>query len=491
LKIIIPCVLLAIASFFPEKCGAQTDCSIPVQPVLNAVTVNPANGNVTLRWAPSPSPDIAAYIIYTYSNGAGLPVDTIKDPSATSHTYSTPATKYFSVTYVVAAHRNPNCTSPLSNHLNTIFAESSIDTCGNKISIKWNSYFGEPTPVVNYAVMSSANGSDFTQIAELPGNSTEFTFSNFNVNSQYSFFVEAKLEGGGNSRSNMTSVVTNMQRPPAWINADYATVEDNRIELSFTYDHDTEIKSFLLERQTGNGGFTALADINSSGNTLLYSDATADVSAVNRYRLSAMNSCAVPATVSNEASNIVLSVENASGVIQIKWNPCKQWNGKVDSYSLFAISGNNTINLAVTSDTSYTLNYNSIMYEVNSDRICFFVRASEMLNPYGINGSSVSQTECIVPVENIAVPDVFTPNGDLVNDLFKPVLSFVPTEYHLVITDRHGRIIFETGNGDASWDGSFNGSPVGQDVYLWHLKVRAPGGSVINRTGAVTVYFNR
>ena len=494
MKKIIPYLLLAVAFFYSQKSASQINCIIPSPPTLNFVTTNPANGDVTLSWIPNTSSDIDAYIIYTYNNDAGFSIDTIWNSAATSYTYSTSATKYFSVTYVVAAHRNPNCTSPLSNYLNTIFAEAEIDTCNRKIFIKWDKYFGEPIEVKSYAVMSSVNGNDFTQIAELTSDNTEFILENFIVNTQYNFFIEAKLENGENSKSNFASVFTEMQKPPAWINADYATVENNRIELSFTYDSDSEIKSFLLERQTENSGnFIELAKINSSGNTIRYSDDKANLSVVNHYRLSAINSCENPIITSNEATNIVLVVEIVNNTVHLKWNSYKQWNGFIYSYSIFAISGSNTTKIAEVpaTDTSYLLDYNSIMHDVNLGSICFFVSASEMSNPYGINGSTVSQHACITPVEVITVPNVFTPNNDLKNDLFKPVLSFIPSEYHLIITDRQGRILFETKDYEVSWDGTYNGSTVRQDVYLWRLRIITPNRSVINKTGTITVYFNR
>jgi gliding motility-associated-like protein len=401
LKKLIPYLLLTVAFFYSEKGNAQINCTVPASPVLNHVTINHADESVTLNWAPSPSPDIAAYIIYEYNNDAGIAIDTIS-PAITSYTYSTPKINYSSVTYVVAAHRNPNCTSPLSNSLSTIFAKAQIDTCNNKLLIKWNKYIGEPIAVRSYAVMSSINGGGFAQIAELTSDNTEFILENFTINTQYSFFVEAKLEGGGNSKSNITSVLTKIQRPPDWINADYATIENNRIELSFTYDPNSEIKTFLLERRTGdNGNFTELAKINSSVNTIRYTDDKANLSIENSYRLSSVNNCGNPVVVSNEVTNIALAAEI------------------------------------------------------------------------------------------ITVPNVFTPNNDLINDRFKPVLSFIPSDYHLIITDRQGRILFETRNYDESWDGSYNGSPVRQDVYLWRLRVTTPSRSVINRTGTVTVYFNR
>jgi len=111
------------------------------------------------------------------------------------------------------------------------------------------------------------------------------------------------------------------------------------------------------------------------------------------------------------------------------------------------------------------------MYEVTGSEICFYISALETSNPYGVTGQSLSSKVCTASTEIITVPNVFTPNNDLVNDFFKPVLSFTPLNYYLVITDRKGNILFETRDYSAVWDGSKNGNPHLQDVCLWFLKV--------------------
>ena len=91
----------------------------------------------------------------------------------------------------------------------------------------------------------------------------------------------------------------------------------------------------------------------------------------------------------------------------------------------------------------------------------------------------------------ITVPNLFTPDGDLVNDLFKPVLSFTPENYHLIISDRNGKIVFETRNDSDEWDGSMNGDQLPQGVYLWFLKVTGPSGKMVSKTGTITIVRNR
>jgi gliding motility-associated-like protein len=218
----------------------------------------------------------------------------------------------------------------------------------------------------------------------------------------------------------------------------------------------------------------------------------ATVNEINYYRLSAINSCNNPLTVSNISSNIVLSLESKSDELNLSWNPYREWNGIISGYKLFIDTGNGFGEKAAIegSDSLYTLDYRSIMYDVSSGDICMYLSASEVSNPYGINGMSNSPVVCTTPLEVITVPNIFTPNNDLVNDLFKPVLSFTPVEYHLIISDQHGSVLFETRDGNESWDGSRNGNPQPDGICLWFLKVITPSGKNLTRTGTLTILKN-
>ncbi|MFT5972370.1 MAG: gliding motility-associated-like protein, partial [Cryomorphaceae bacterium] len=85
----------------------------------------------------------------------------------------------------------------------------------------------------------------------------------------------------------------------------------------------------------------------------------------------------------------------------------------------------------------------------------------------------------------------FTPDGDGLNDLFYPQLSKIDiAEYRFWITNRDGRVIFETNNPEEKWNGSENNSGYygRSDLYQWHLSAK-PDFNVEERfyTGRVTV----
>jgi gliding motility-associated-like protein len=475
------------------KAFSQANCITdpPLPPLLTSVSVEPETGNTLFTWNPSPSTGIVAYILYSYKNGDGIALDTIKDPAATGYTLVSTATKYFSVSYVVAAMRLPRCTSILSNALKSIFEDVSIDTCNKKIAVSWNKYLSNPLKVNGYTVLMSVNNGSYAETANLSATDSSYTLGNFTINAEYCFVLRANLEGGKFSYSNKKCISTKMQRPPSWINADQATINSaGKISLSFTIDPQSQITHFSLERRRGmTGVFREVARPSSLNGTVQYTDNQASTDSVNYYRLSAVNSCNLPVITSNLSSNIVLSLEKSGNDIHLDWNPYKSWLGSISSYKIFINTGNGFSEKTEipSSDTSYAIGYQQLMYDVTGKEVCFYISASEVSNPHGISGESRSAQICTNPEENITVPNLFTPNNDLKNDLFRPVLTFTPDDYHLIISDRRGNVVFETRDWLKEWDGTQKGDPQPEGVYLWLLKLTTPSGKSIARTGTITI----
>ncbi len=74
------------------------------------------------------------------------------------------------------------------------------------------------------------------------------------------------------------------------------------------------------------------------------------------------------------------------------------------------------------------------------------------------------------------VPNAFTPDGNGQNDVFFPVISGVePYSYTLLIFNRWGELIFETGDPLSGWDGTFRGEQAPVDVYVWVIEAMPRG----------------
>jgi gliding motility-associated-like protein len=96
----------------------------------------------------------------------------------------------------------------------------------------------------------------------------------------------------------------------------------------------------------------------------------------------------------------------------------------------------------------------------------------------------VAIKDCSCPVY---IPDIFSPNKDLVNDGWKPMTLCKMPAYDLVIYNRFGEIVFRTKSLDSSWDGTFKGTLVQEGIYLYLLSAKSEYGSCIYRNGLVTV----
>ena len=88
--------------------------------------------------------------------------------------------------------------------------------------------------------------------------------------------------------------------------------------------------------------------------------------------------------------------------------------------------------------------------------------------------------------EDVYVPNLFTPNGDNLNDIFRPESNYID-EMNLVIYDRWGEKVFETSVLGSGWDGTFDGAPLDPDVYGYCLNVVCVNGTEYTTQGNVTL----
>ena len=232
--------------------------------------------------------------------------------------------------------------------------------------------------------------------------------------------------------------------------------------------------------------------MNSSGGSITYNDLNADPEKRHVYRVSAINSCNTPAIVSESSVNIAAKAEIANSILNVSWNSYIGWAEGVDHYTLIITSADNIIE-AITipgSDTIFATSYSDLMYDLTGGDVCFSVIAERFLVPQ-MNSQSKSNISCLETLENIIVPNAFTPDGNGVNDYWVPVLSYTPKSYYLAVRSRVGRTIFESNSFQQPWDGTHKGDKQPADVYLWYLKVVTPSGKVVEKSGTLLLIYNQ
>jgi gliding motility-associated-like protein len=68
------------------------------------------------------------------------------------------------------------------------------------------------------------------------------------------------------------------------------------------------------------------------------------------------------------------------------------------------------------------------------------------------NAQTSSSFDLTDGISNIVMPNVFTPNYDSINDVFRPIIDEI-TELEFTIYNRYGNLIFETKRLRGFWDG--------------------------------------
>ena len=94
----------------------------------------------------------------------------------------------------------------------------------------------------------------------------------------------------------------------------------------------------------------------------------------------------------------------------------------------------------------------------------------------------------VEPSGKIIYPNAFRPGSMLEeNRVFKPAVIDEVDEYHLMIFNRWGELVFESRHKDAGWDGYVDGKIAKQDVYVWKVEGKYSNGKAFVDTGDVTL----
>jgi gliding motility-associated-like protein len=145
--------------------------------------------------------------------------------------------------------------------------------------------------------------------------------------------------------------------------------------------------------------------------------------------------------------------------------------------------------------TSYTWKFGDGQQSTDTHPTYFYPKKKECypvslhaVNQYGCSDTT-QKVICIKDIFTIYFPNAFSPNGDDVNDTFKPKGSNIdPRDYTFSIYDRWGKLVFETTNLDEGWNGrNSQGEIYLMDIYIWKCHLKDLQGEHHRLTGIVTL----
>jgi uncharacterized repeat protein (TIGR01451 family)/gliding motility-associated-like protein len=111
---------------------------------------------------------------------------------------------------------------------------------------------------------------------------------------------------------------------------------------------------------------------------------------------------------------------------------------------------------------------------VNSNG-CFSLVSNKIITEIGCNTTG------------IYIPDVFSPNGDGINENIKPVCVGISMFKFFKVYNRWGNILFETTDEGKGWDGKFRGQVQPADSYIWLVEGVDTNGKEIRKTGVLNL----
>ncbi|MFN5317334.1 MAG: gliding motility-associated C-terminal domain-containing protein, partial [Bacteroidia bacterium] len=106
----------------------------------------------------------------------------------------------------------------------------------------------------------------------------------------------------------------------------------------------------------------------------------------------------------------------------------------------------------------------------------------------GCRSSDTLRVEVDIRCKEPFIPTIFSPNGKgpQTNETFC-VLSDCVEQFKLVIHNRWGERVFETEDITQCWDGIFKENEAASGVYAFNLYLRQLDGTVVNKTGTITL----
>jgi gliding motility-associated-like protein len=339
------------------------------------------------------------------------------------------------------------------------------------------------------------NPTSFANIATLPYETTEFLDTNLNTTEKsWSYMLDL-------FDANQVKITYSNQASSVFLSI---TSADQVLDLNWTYQVPWIQDSVQIFRSdTLNGTYVYIATV--PGNVKHYKDSGLDngndycyfVRTFGHYESTGLErplindsqkTCAIPVDLTPPCvpskESILVNANCDNFQILFTWQvPDSACGGDIDFYSVLMSeqSGGPYQPIHQTSsrtDTTYIFSGNSI-------KGCFVLTATDTVG----NVSPYSAEFCTDNCPYIIFPNVFTPNGDGINDFFNPIEYRSIESINIWIYDRWGVLIHQNKGLTNLWDGKKKGKELTEGVYFYQAEITLDtlDKKVVKRTGNISL----
>lgn len=473
---------------------------VPAIPMIDTLSLDD-NNDALLNWDVSPSPDVEAYVVYKFSGGIWVAIDTVTGINNVSYTNLLSTGGTGSEQYRLTAYDSCGNVSPLGTILETIYLTSTAEICTRSAILSWSAYSNIGTGLAGYRIYRSSSGPTGPYIlsGSVAPSILTYTVSGLLPNITYHFKVVAfDSSGTKTASSNRYSFYSAAPISPLFSYLRKVSVVDpDMIDIICYVDSMASTLSYKILRSkdtvTANYVHVGTVPFNSTSRIAFrdYNVLTDDYSYY--YRIVNVDSCGYDGITTNVGRSIHAKAIGRSGYVNtLTWNDYENWSGNVMSYNIYrGIDG--VFDLAPIANVLFTgagiNSYTDEIYTVLQGQgiFCYYVEAIEgMGNMYGFSENSISNITEAYQESQVFIPNAFKPSG--INNVFKPVTTYVSiSDYEFNIFNRWSDLVFSTTDVEEGWDGSHKGKKSESGVYVYLLRFKTARGEHIEKKGYVTL----
>jgi gliding motility-associated-like protein len=292
-------------------------------------------------------------------------------------------------------------------------------------------------------------------------------------NRVYNYRLELVLHGG-KSRSislsrSVTAVAASSPKMPQNPNV---SVTNSSLELTWKYAVGDSAKMVIINKSIDG---IAEKEIILPANTQKYIDSNVRPTDKSYcYTISYIDLCGNKSPKSNTVCNTLLKGTEDDKNVILTWQGVIPPNSKI---FLEKFSEKDTSSIAITGGS-----YNDLKSAFKSPEVHYRLR---IVTTEGVSYSNIFS---VLLETEFEIPNAFSPNGDGLNDVFRPTSTRFLSSYKMTIFSQWGTVIFETTDSNKGWNGETESgvlAPTG--VYAFQINYFSSIGRPTVKQGIVTL----
>jgi gliding motility-associated-like protein len=451
---------------------------------IHYVTVN-RDSSLGISWHRSASPFFGKYELYRIGpNGANL-IYTSHKAADTLYTdrNNVNVNRYHYTYYIKETDRCGKVATISAPHTSILLTLSAISQ--NKLQLTWTAYKGWQS-VSAYRVYRN-DKAGFVLLTTLSGTDTSYADADI-CNSTYAY----RIVGVDNtmiwiSESNSAKGKPDYVYRKEGENMVYATVtDDDKVNMVWTATA-PRTTEYIIDRYTAATGWHD--DFARSKSNMWKDDKVSVNTSSYTYRIHILDKCGDITGAGTIGKSILLKAGLYNDAVLLNWTKYAYWNTGVDHYNIEIQQNNDSwsyIAQVPANDTIYTDR------DIHKDIHGKYVYRVIAVQKGDTSISSTSNKASVILPSRVFIPNAFTPGGDGVNEIFKPVCLFIAenglgVDYNFAIYNRWGEKLYQTNNPAEGWDGTFKGQTVMEGVYIYTFDAVGYDRQQYHLKGSVTL----